>query len=162
MCCTATKPMHHSYWTCAPKPRSPNYWAYVTTLLKPVLPRACALKWEKPPQWEACMSYLETSVYSPQLEKSPLSNKDPAQPKINLKIPLILRWSLYLKRNQNTGLLGSSPSYLKGRERGSQDENYFFNVSEMEIAHFASTDIQLMRTSSHWATRSTRRCKPSI
>ena len=38
---------------------------------------------EKPSQWEACTLQLESCSRSPQLEKSPCSNKDRAQPKIN-------------------------------------------------------------------------------
>ena len=45
-------------------------------LLKPACPRGRALHQEKPPQ-------LESSPHSLQLGKSPHSNKDPAQPKIN-------------------------------------------------------------------------------
>ena len=44
-------------------------------LLKPGPPRARAQQQEKPPQWEACTL---------QLEKSPWSNEDPAQPKNKL------------------------------------------------------------------------------
>jgi len=43
-------------------------------LLKPAWPKAHAQPQKKPPQWE---------TYSVQLEKSPCSNEDPAQPKIN-------------------------------------------------------------------------------
>ena len=46
-------------------------------------PRACALQQGKPPQWEACALQLASSSHLPQLEKSPSSNEDPAQPKIN-------------------------------------------------------------------------------
>ena len=50
-CLGATKSVCHNCWACTPRACSPQ---------------------EKPPQWEAC---------SPQLEKSPCSNKDPTQPK---------------------------------------------------------------------------------
>ena len=43
-------------------------------LLKPTWPRVPAVQQEKPPQRE---------VHAPQLKKSPHSNEDPAQPKIN-------------------------------------------------------------------------------
>ena len=32
----ATKPMHHNYWAWALEPASPNYWACMPQLLKPV------------------------------------------------------------------------------------------------------------------------------
>ena len=70
-CSGATKPMCHNYGACALEPGSHNYWAHMLQLLKPVCPKAHALQQEKPPQWEACV---------PQLEKSPSSNEDPAQP----------------------------------------------------------------------------------
>ena len=57
--------------------------AHAPQLLKPKRPRACTPQEEKPPQWEACVPQLESSHCSPQLEKSPHSNEDPAQPKIN-------------------------------------------------------------------------------
>ena len=44
-------------WACAPK-------------LKP-LPRAHSQKQETPPQWEACTPQVESSLHSPQLQKSP-------------------------------------------------------------------------------------------
>ena len=40
---------------------------------------------EKPPQWEASTLQLESRPHLPNLEKSPCSNKDTAQPKINNK-----------------------------------------------------------------------------
>ena len=46
---------------------------------------ACAPKQEKPPQQDAHISQLESRSHLPQLEKSPSSDKDPAQPNINLK-----------------------------------------------------------------------------
>ena len=52
-------------------------------LCKPVRTRAPAPRQEKPPQWEAHAPRLESSPRCLQLEKSPHSNKDPAQPKIN-------------------------------------------------------------------------------
>ena len=43
-------------------------------------PRACALpQQEKPSQWGACSPPLESNPRFPELEKSSLSNKDPAQ-----------------------------------------------------------------------------------
>ena len=47
--------------------------------------RAVALKQEKLPQRESCTPQLECCPHSPQVGKSPSSNKDPAQPKIKNK-----------------------------------------------------------------------------
>ena len=52
-------------------------------LLKSTCPRACAPQQEKPLRWEAHAVWLESSLCSLQLEKSPHSTKDPEQPKIN-------------------------------------------------------------------------------
>ena len=76
--------MCHNYRTCAPEPKSPNYWAHTLQLLKPMGPRAHDPHQEKPLQWEAHGPQLESSPRPPQLEKSLLSNQDPAQPKIFL------------------------------------------------------------------------------
>ena len=52
-------------------------------------PGACALQQERPPQREACEPQLEGAPHPArcllQLEKSPSSNEDPAQPKIKNK-----------------------------------------------------------------------------
>ena len=74
-CCGAAKPMRHSYWACALEPGKCNCWAHV--------PRACAPHQEKPLQWETLAPQLESSLHSPQLEKTPCKNEQPAQPKIN-------------------------------------------------------------------------------
>ena len=42
------------------------------TITEPICPRVCALQQEKPPQGE---------THTPQIEKSPHSNENPAQPK---------------------------------------------------------------------------------
>ena len=59
-------------------------------------PTACAPQQEKPPQSEAHTRLLGSVPCSLQLEKSPCSNKDPAQLKINQSIKLIFtkrkRW----------------------------------------------------------------------
>ena len=57
-CPGATKPVHHIYWACPPQQG-------------------------RSPQWEAQTWQLQSSPCSPQLKKSPHSNEDPAQPKIN-------------------------------------------------------------------------------
>ena len=52
-----------------------------TTTIEACAPRAHALQQEKPLQWEVYALQLESNPRRPQLEKSPGSNKDPAQPK---------------------------------------------------------------------------------
>ena len=64
----------------ATKPTSCNSWAQVLQLLKSSLAER-ALQQEKPLQWEARAPQLESSPHSMQLEKSPCSNENPAQPK---------------------------------------------------------------------------------
>ena len=46
-------------------------------------PRAHAPQQETPPQWEACAPQLESSSHPPRPAKSPCSNEDSAEPKIN-------------------------------------------------------------------------------
>ena len=46
------------------------------------MPRAHALRQEKPQQWEAWALQLESSLYLLQLGKRPQSNEDPEQPEI--------------------------------------------------------------------------------
>ena len=75
-------------WHRSAQARSHNYQAYRTRVQEPQLrkstcPRARAPWQEKPPQWEAFAPPLESSPQIPQLEKSPRSSEDPAQPKIN-------------------------------------------------------------------------------
>ena len=72
--------------------REPQLWslcsrAHVPQLLRsvcPVCPRASAPQQEEPLQWEACARQLESISHLLQLEKSPHSNKDPAQPEIKI------------------------------------------------------------------------------
>jgi len=78
-CLGATKPMRHNYWAYALESLSHNYWAHVLQLLKAEHSRACALQWEKPPQWEAHPLHLESSPHLLQLEKSLCANTDPAR-----------------------------------------------------------------------------------
>ena len=56
-------------------------WTWELQLPKPTHLRACAPQQKKPGQWEARTTQLESSPGSPQLEKSPRSHEDPAQPK---------------------------------------------------------------------------------
>ena len=65
-------------------------------LLKPAHLRVSALQQEKPLQWEARALQLEYSPRLPQLEKSPHSNSEPAQPKIN---------KIYIYIYKNTAIL---------------------------------------------------------
>ena len=88
-CCGATKPVHHSYWFCALEPRNHNYQAHELQLLKPSCPGA-RVSQEKPQKWEAWAPQLESSPHSLQLEKSPCSNEDLAQPNINKYILKII------------------------------------------------------------------------
>ena len=67
-------------------------WVHVLQLLKPTPPKAHALQQGKTPQWEAHTLQLESNSCSLQLEKSPHSNEDAAQPKIN-------RWK-FCKNNE--------------------------------------------------------------
>ena len=60
-------------------------WSPGTTATEAHVPRACALQQEKPLQREAPTLQLESSPYSPQLEKSLHSNEDPTQSIIKLR-----------------------------------------------------------------------------
>ena len=83
-CCRATKLVGHSYLACALEPGNCSYWAHGPQLLKAVHPKAHAQQQETPLQWEAS-TRRKSDFASPQLEKSPCSNEDPAQPKIGKK-----------------------------------------------------------------------------
>ena len=61
-----------------PQPLSPH-----AVVPEAYVPRACAPQQGRRPQWEAHMPQLESSPCSLQLEKSPRSSEDPAQPKIH-------------------------------------------------------------------------------
>ena len=51
------------------KPESCDFWAHVAQLLMLTCPRSCAPQQEKPLQWGALTSDLESNPCSPQLEK---------------------------------------------------------------------------------------------
>ena len=105
--CIATQPMHHNCWACAPEPGSHNYWALKLQLLKSERPQQ-----EKPPQWEAWERQLETGPSLQQLEKSPCSHKDSAQPKIS-------KYKFFLKSRQQSDLTSRLPCLTEGKwERG--------------------------------------------
>ena len=76
-CHRANNPVHHNYRACVLGPVSHNYCAHVPQLRKPEDPRACTLQQEKPPQWEAHTSQLESSPLSPQLGKAHLRQRKP-------------------------------------------------------------------------------------
>ena len=84
----AAQLVHHNYWACALEPRSHKHWAHMQKTLKSWHSRVRAPQQEKPPWWATLSLQLESSSYSPQLEKSQLSNEDPAQPKLN-------KWKLF-------------------------------------------------------------------
>ena len=69
-----------NYWAFALELGSHNYRAHMSQLLKWSCPRARAAQQEKLPQWEAHAPQLKSSPCLLQLEKTPCSNKDPAQP----------------------------------------------------------------------------------
>ena len=59
-------------------PHAAEQLSLCTTTTEPMYPRAHALQQEKPPQWAAQASQLESSPHSPQLQKNPGSNKHSA------------------------------------------------------------------------------------
>ena len=59
--------------------------------LKPMCPRTCASQQETPLQWEARTPQLASSPCSLQLEKSPHSDENPTQPKLNKQIKLFFK-----------------------------------------------------------------------
>ena len=80
-CLGTIEPIHHNYWACALELRSRNYSRLQVF-------STWAMQQEKPPQWQAhvqqwqaCATQLQSSPHSPQLEKNPLNNEDPAQTK---------------------------------------------------------------------------------
>ena len=68
ICHRATKARHHNYWACALESGSPKYWI------------PCALELILPTREPTAMRSLHTTVREFQLERSPHSNEDPAQP----------------------------------------------------------------------------------
>ena len=60
-----------------------SYWAHVPQLLKAMWPRACAPQEEKPSKKKTCTPQLKSGPHFLNVDKSPHSNKDPAQPEIN-------------------------------------------------------------------------------
>ena len=75
-----TNHMSHNYWACSLEPGSHNFWVHVLQLLTSKYPRDHALQQEKPLQWEASTPQLGSSLHLQQLENSPSSHRNPAQP----------------------------------------------------------------------------------
>ena len=73
-CFRATKPVHNC-WACALEPGSCNYRILELQLLKPLHPWAHPPQQEKPLQWEACVSRLESSPQLPTREKARAASK---------------------------------------------------------------------------------------
>ena len=97
----ATKPMGRDHQACALEPGSRNYWAPVPWLLKPVRPKAHVPQQEKAPQWEVYVLQLESSPNSSQLVKSPCSNKNTAQPKVdNFQKKTMEKWPQKRKKTR--------------------------------------------------------------
>ena len=92
-CHWAIQPVGYNYWACALAPGNYNYWAHVAHLLKlsalePVLHRneATAIR--------SLHNAMKSSPHSLLLEKSPRSNKYPAQSKINKFLKLFFKKEL--------------------------------------------------------------------
>ena len=83
---TAWRGRGHGFNPCSRKiPHASEQLTHALQLLSPHILLSPCFSREKPPRWEAWAPQWESSPGSPQLEKSPLSNEDPAQPKINNK-----------------------------------------------------------------------------
>ena len=76
--------MPQSKEACAPELLS--LCATTEQLLKPACSRAYSPQQEKPAEGEVCMPHTRQFLHSLQLEKSPQSLKDPAQPKVKIKL----------------------------------------------------------------------------
>ena len=76
-CLRATKAIAPQLLSLCSRAREPQ-------LLKSAHPRACVPQQEKPLQWEACVSRLDSGPRSLQLEQSLHSNEDPTHPEINI------------------------------------------------------------------------------
>ena len=76
-CRGATKPVRHNYWACALEPTSDNYWSPRAATTEARTPRACALRQEKPPLWEARASQRRVAPAHHNQRKPACSNEDP-------------------------------------------------------------------------------------
>ena len=102
--------MPRSKEACAAQLLSLRSKARQPQLLQPPSPRARALRQEGPPPGEACAPELGRSPLLPQLEKSPLSNGDPAQPKINENILIYTYLYMYVYMYQFSPVAPSCPT----------------------------------------------------
>ena len=93
----ATRPERHNYWACALEPRNHNYWAH--TLQSPSFTAREATATRSP------YPEMSSSPCSPYEEKSPCSNRDPAQPKINKYIKLQRKTKQNKTKKQSWGCL---------------------------------------------------------
>ena len=75
-CHGATKPVRHSYWTCALQPASHNYWARMPQLLKPVCLEPCSTTREATPM-RSPRTTTKSSPHLPQLEKAQVQQQRP-------------------------------------------------------------------------------------
>ena len=90
-CFRATKPVHNC-WACALEPGSCNY-----RILEPLQPWAHRPQQEKPLQWEACVSRLESSPQLPTREKARATSKTPNSPKKKKKKKVVVGGGVSLK-----------------------------------------------------------------
>ena len=89
-CHGATQPIGHNYWASGARAQEPQLSSLLATTTEARCPQACASQQKKP--LRSLSSAMKTSPHSLQLEKSPCSNKDPAQPKINKFFIFLKRW----------------------------------------------------------------------
>ena len=94
-CHRATKPVCHNYWAYALEPGSHNYWAHTPQLLKLMAQNPCSATREAT-TLRSPHTATESRTRSLQLEKTPHSNKDPAQP-INKIIYIKIKWFLWVE-----------------------------------------------------------------
>ena len=103
-CHRAAKPMHHNYRACAQSLGAPateftchNYWS-------PCALQACSAAREATAT-RSPYPEMNSSPCSPYEEKSPCSNRDPAQPKINKYIKLQRKTKQNKTKKQSWGCL---------------------------------------------------------
>ena len=82
-CWGTAKPVHHSDGACALEPGSRQLLSPCARTTEAWMPWSQALLQERPLQWEAGTLQPRVALCLLQLGKSPHSNKDPAQSKIN-------------------------------------------------------------------------------
>ena len=122
-CWGATRPACYNYWAYALEPGIHNYWGHVPQTLKPTCPAAHAPQQEKPPQ----------------LENSSHSNKDPAQPKINVKFCQDVTRDLFPLKT-----LGENAPWLHSASAGSKSSLTY--RSTILVSASISSLLSLIRT----------------